>query len=61
MTRKDLKTAQNKLAEAGWVHIFSVMHDGEDSGEYGLCYQKQDGEAFRHFYLNKDTYQNLPN
>lgn len=51
-----LKAAKRALEAAGWIHVCSIMHSGGASGNYGLCYLKNEET----FYLNKDTYKELP-
>ena len=56
ITLQQLRNAKAALTSAGWTRTHSVMHDGGGTGNYGTCYVK-DG---RKFYLNKDTFTNLP-
>jgi hypothetical protein len=57
MSKQELKAASSQLKARGWTHICSVMsNDSDKQLNYGLEFLR-DGVIF---YLNKDTYQDLP-
>jgi hypothetical protein len=56
MTYADGKKCMKELEAKGWVHTCTVISDSQESGRFGMLYVK--GE--KQFWLNKNTYKNLP-
>lgn len=56
------KACIRALEADGWHHVATVLDDAGD-GRVGMLFTKQDLKAYelkREFWLNKDTYKDLP-
>jgi hypothetical protein len=51
MTINEMKLCIAHLEAQGWTKIASVMHDGGDTGKFGLLFTREGAE----FWLNKNT------
>lgn len=48
----EITKAQQILLQLGFVHEYSLMHDGGDTGDFGMYYRHPDG---RSIWLNYKT------
>lgn len=57
LTYREGKRCMNALTAAGWTHIATLLKSSDSKSTcYGMCYTRN-GERF---WLNKDTFTDLP-